>query len=62
MTTDEDDWSTVHYAIGLLMGVAAKRNGGVLDATIYYNNIHIRIELTDARRTPNALHDLPQPQ
>ena len=40
---DAKDWQLLHYAIGLIIGLADK-HGGLIDVTIYHDSFHIRIE------------------
>ena len=39
---NDDDWDALHYATGILLGIASKY--GLVDVTIYHNSVHIRIE------------------
>jgi hypothetical protein len=37
-----DEWGLLHYATGILMGIASRH--GVIDVVIYHNGIRVRIE------------------
>jgi hypothetical protein len=49
---DDNDWAMLHYATGILLGIASKY--GLVDVTIYHNGIHVRIEQVKEER-----HDRP---
>jgi hypothetical protein len=38
---DEEEWALLHYATGLLIGLAHKH--GVVDVVIYHDDVHIQI-------------------
>lgn len=38
----EDDWSMLHYATGILMGLANRH--GRMNVVIYHNGIRVQIE------------------
>lgn len=47
---DDDDWAMLHYATGILLGIAQKY--GVLDVVIYHDDIRVTITPGVSKREP----------